>query len=424
MVSGPRRPVGSSSMADAWSDRLTKEAPPSADVFSKCHSARVDDYRAAEQIGLLPYYREMASQSGPVVEHDGRPVIMLGSNNYLGLTGDERVKRAAIEALERYGTGCTGSRLMNGTLSLHRELEDELADWMGTEAALVFTAGYLANMGLLSTLVEADDAVFLDSAGHASMIDGARLCNGVLRSFRHNLPSSLHQRLRAWRDKHPGGGALVAVDGIYSMEGDRAPVAEIAAVCADSGARLLVDEAHALGVLGPQGAGAAAAEGIQPDLVMGTFSKSLASCGGFIAGPRAVIDYLRIACRPLLFTASGVPAALGAALAAARIARQESERREVVLTRASELHRGLRDLGFAIGPEPQGPIVPVHVGGDWAAARLWRTLLDLGVYTNCAVAPAVPPGRALLRTSVMATHTPDHIHDVLVAFEEARSTLA
>jgi 8-amino-7-oxononanoate synthase len=410
-------------VADAWSDQINNDVPPSADVFTKCHSTRLDDYRAAERIGLVPYYREMASESGPVVEHDGRPVIMLGSNNYLGLTGDDRVKRAAIEAVERYGTGCTGSRLMNGTLSLHRELEDELADWMGTEAALVFTAGYLANMGLLSTLVEADDAVFLDSAGHASLIDGARLCNGVLRSFRHNLPSSLHQRLRNWREKHPSGGALVAVDGIYSMEGDRAPVAEIAAVCTEAGARLLVDEAHALGVLGPQGAGASAAEDVQPDLLMGTFSKSLASCGGFIAGPSAVIDYLRITCRPLLFTASGVPAALGAALAATRIARQDSERRETVLARATELHRGLLDLGFAVGPAPEGPIIPIHVGGDWPAARLWRTLLDLGVYTNCAMAPAVPAGRALLRTSVMATHTPEHIHDVLAAFEEARSTL-
>jgi 8-amino-7-oxononanoate synthase len=411
-------------MANAWSPSSRRDEPPLSDVFGKCHSPRVEEYRAAEQLGILPYYREMASQSGPVVQHDGRPVIMLGSNNYLGLTGDERVKRAAIEALERYGTGCTGSRLMNGTLLLHRELEDSLADWMRTEASLVFTAGYLANVGVLSTLVEADDAVFLDSVSHASLIDGARLCNGVLRSFRHNLPSSLRQRLRAWRDKNPsGGGALVAVDGIYSMEGDRAPVAEIAAVCAESGARLLVDEAHALGVIGPEGAGAAALEGVHPDLVMGTFSKSLASCGGFIAGPQSVIDYLRIACRPLLFTAAGVPAALGAALEASRIAREDGERRETVLARAAELHRGLRELGFPVGPKPEGPIVPVHVGCDWDAGRLWRTLLDLGVYTNCAVAPAVPPGRALLRTSVMATHTPRHIADVLHAFEAARSTL-
>jgi 8-amino-7-oxononanoate synthase len=265
--------------------------------------------------------------------------------------------------------------------------------------------------------------VFLDSAGHASLIDGARLCNGVLRSFRHNLPSSLHQRLKTWRVKHPSGGALVAVDGIYSMEGDRAPVAEIAAVCAQDGARLLVDEAHALGVLGPEGAGAAADEGVQPDLLMGTFSKSLASCGGFIAGPQAVIDYLRIACRPLLFTAAGVPAALGAALAATRIARQDDDRRDAVLTRAAELHAGLQELGYAVGPPPEGPIVAIRIGGDWAAARFWRRLLDLGVYTNCAVPPAVPPGRALLRTSVMATHTAQHISDVLLAFREARSTL-
>ncbi len=257
---------------------------------------------------MLPYYREMASQSGPVVLHEDKPVIMLGSNNYLGLTSDDRVKRAAIDAIEKYGTGCTGSRLMNGTLALHRELEEALADWLQFEACLVFTTGYSANVGLVATLVEANDTVFLDSASHASLIDGARMSTGTLRSFRHNLPSSLRQRLRNWRDKHEDdGGALVAVDGIYSMEGDVAPVAEIAEVCDTFGARFLVDEAHALGVLGPDGRGTAAAAGVTPDLLMGTFSKSLASCGGFIAGPQEVIDYLRVACRPLLFTAAGRP---------------------------------------------------------------------------------------------------------------------
>jgi 8-amino-7-oxononanoate synthase len=411
-------------VAEAWTTPSADKSGP-VDVFAKCRSPRLDEYRAAEELGILPFYREMGSQSGPVVEHDGKPVIMLGSNNYLGLTGDDRVKRAAMDAVERFGTGCTGSRLMNGTLSLHRQLEEALADWVKTEACLVFTTGYAANLGLISTLVETDDAVFLDSAGHASLIDGAKLSNGTLRSFRHNLPSSLRQRLRSWRDKNPSiGGALVAVDGIYSMEGDLAPVAEIAKVCSEYGARLLVDEAHALGVVGPEGAGVAAAAGVQPDLLMGTFSKSLASCGGFIAGPQAVIDYLRIACRPLLFTASGVPAALGAALAAVDIARVDDERRALVMARATQLHHGLRDLGYQVGPDPESPIVPVHVGADWDAGRLWRALLDLGVYTNGAVAPAVPPGRALLRTSVMATQTAQHIDQALGAFEEARSILA
>jgi len=411
-------------MADAWSppDDLPLTSP--SDVFAKCDSSRVDDYRAAEALGLLPFYREMASQSGPVVDHDGHRVIMLGSNNYLGLTGDERVKAAAIAAVERYGTGCTGSRLMNGTLSLHRELEEAFADWMGMESALVFTTGYMVNLGVVSTLVETDDAVFLDAVGHASLIDGARMSRGTLRSFRHNMPSSLRQRLRSWRDKHPDrGGALVAVDGIYSMEGDMSPVAEISAVCQEVGARLLVDEAHSLGVLGPEGAGVAAAAGIRPDLIMGTFSKSLASCGGFLAGPQGVIDYLRVACRPMLFTAAGVPAALGAVLEAQRIARTGDDLREACLARAAQLHRGLDQLGFAVGSMPPGPIVPVHIGGDWDAGRMWRALLDRGVYTNCAIAPAVPPGRALLRTSVMATHTEEHIDMVLHAFEDARSTL-
>ena len=410
-------------MAEAWT-QAESSTERAVDLFDKCDSPRLLEYRAAEQMGLLPYYREMASQSGPVVMHEDRPVIMLGSNNYLGLTGDERVKRAAIDAVERYGTGCTGSRLMNGTLQLHRELEETLADWLQVEACLVFSTGYMVNMGLVATLVEANDAVFLDSASHASLIDGARMSTGTFRSFRHNLPSSLRHRLHTWQDRREvPGAALVAVDGIYSMEGDVAPVAGIAEVCAEFGARFLVDEAHALGVLGPDGRGTAAAAGIAPDLLMGTFSKSLASCGGFVAGPKAVIDYLRIACRVMLFTAAGVPAALGAALAAVRIAQSDPDRRALVIERARQLHAGLVALDYQVGPVPQGPIVPVHIGEDWDAGRTWRNLLDRGVYTNCAVPPAVAPGRALLRTSVMATHTEDHIVEALRAFEEVRSTL-
>jgi 8-amino-7-oxononanoate synthase len=216
----------------------------------------------------------------------------------------------------------------------------------------------------------------------------------------------------------------VAIDSLYSMEGDLAPVAPIAETCAAAGARLLVDEAHALGVLGPAGAGAAAAVDVRPDLVMGTFSKSLASCGGFVVGPQAMVDFLRVTCRPFLFTASGVPAALGAALAAARIARGEDWRRQAVVERAGQLRNGLADLGYRVGGQEDSPIIPVHVGDDWQAASLWRNLLDHGIYTNCAVAPAVPAGRALLRTSVMATHTPRQIADALCAFEAVRSTFA
>jgi 8-amino-7-oxononanoate synthase len=407
-------------MSDLVSDQRFESK---GDLFAKCASPRVEEYRAAEALGVLPYFREIASQSGPVVEFEGSQVIMLGSNNYLGLTGDERVKRAAIEAVERFGTGCTGSRLMNGSLPMHRYLEELLADWVGQEACLVFTTGYSANLGLVATMVDAQDAVFVDAVSHASLIDGGRLAAGSLRSFRHNQPVSLRQRLRSWRRQTAVGGALVAVDGVYSMEGDLAPVAELASVCGEEGARLLVDEAHALGVMGPQGAGAAAAAGITPDLLMGTFSKSLGSCGGFIAAPREVIDYLRVACRPLLFTASGVPAALAAALAAAEIARHEEWRRDAVRERAGQLRRGLAELGYRVSPGVDAAIVPIHVGDDWAAARAWRALLDQGVYTNCAVPPAVPSGRALLRTSVMATHSEAQIVDALRAFEVVRSTL-
>jgi 8-amino-7-oxononanoate synthase len=392
------------------------------DIFAKCSNPRKDQYLDAVAAGVVPYFKEMSSESGPTVMHEGRPVIMLGSNNYLGLTSDERVKKAATDAVERYGSGLTGSRLMNGTLPLHRELEEALLDWLGGDDCLVFTTGYAVNLGVLSTLVGPDDQVFLDSSCHASLADGAKMASGTTAFFRHNSVESLTKRMRTWR-LQGDGGALVAIDTVYSMEGDTAPLRQIAEVCDDNGARLLVDEAHALGVLGPKGAGLAAETSIQPDLLMGTFSKSLASCGGFLIGPSSVLDWFRIACRPFLFTASGVPAALGAALAAVRIAVEEDWRREAVRARAQQLRDGLRDLGFIAGGDLGSPIVPVHIGDDMRAVMVWRTLLDHGLYVNCAVSPAVSPKRALLRTSVMATHTERHIEDALHIFEVARSSL-
>jgi 8-amino-7-oxononanoate synthase len=349
-------------------------------------------------------------------------MVMLGSNNYLGLTTDPRVRAATVAAVERYGTGLTGSRMLNGTIPLHRELEELLADWVGHQAALVFTTGYAANLGVIGALVGPQDAVVVDSAAHASLVDGGRYCAGTLRAFQHNRPRSLARTLRSWRDQPSSGGMLVAVDGIYSMEGDWAPLEDIAAACRIFGARLLVDEAHALGVVGPHGAGTAAALGIDADLLMGTFSKSLASCGGFIAGPSDVIDFVRLSARPLHFTAAGVPAAVAAALASARIARTEDWRREVVMARAEQLRRGLADLGFDVGASAASAVVPVHVGDDWQAGVLWKALLDNGVYTNCALPPAV--NRALLRTSVMATHSEADIDDALRGFEAASAVLA
>ena len=373
-------------------------------------------YKGAEDLGLNPFYRQLSSEIGPTITIGGAEVVMLGSNNYLGLTTDPRVKRAAIDAVERYGTGVTGSRLLNGTLPLHTELEELLADWVGMPQALVFSTGYSANLGLISSIVQAGDAVFCDSAAHASLVDGARLAEGALRAFFHNKPNSLRRGLRSWRAQPDSGGVLVAVDGIYSMEGDWAPLTEIRSICDEHGARLLVDEAHALGVVGPSGAGTAAATGVRADLVMGTFSKSLASCGGFIASSADVIDFLRLFSRPILFTASNVPASLGAALEAAKIARREDWRREKALALAGRLHSGLSQLGYDVGAPTESSIVPLHTDDLLGTGVFWRALLDRGVYTNCSMPPAVQ--RPMLRTSVMATHTEAQIDRALAAFEE------
>jgi 8-amino-7-oxononanoate synthase len=387
----------------------------SVDVFAKARNhERVEILRQAREQGVMPYFRALESAAGPVVEMEGAERIMLGSNNYLGLTADPRVLAAAREALDGYGTGVTGSRFLNGTLDLHLQLEREIADWMGTEEALVFTTGYQANVGCLGTLLGPGDTVIADSGDHASILDGCILSRAKLRPFRHSRMEKLERALG--RAANDGGGVLVVVDGVYSMEGDVAPLGEIAQLCQAHGARLMVDEAHACGVLGARGAGACELLGIEDrvDLRMGTFSKSLASCGGFIAGPADVIDFLRIQARAFMFSASAVPAAVGAALAAVRICRSADGPPlfAAVLENARYLNRGLRELGLRVvepttladGSTVFTPVVPVIVGDDWKAALLWRALYDAGVYVNVALHPAVPPAGALLRTSVMATH--------------------
>jgi 8-amino-7-oxononanoate synthase len=414
--------------------------PTKIDVFAKVRGhEREELLRAAREAGLMPYFRTVESPALPVVEMEGAPRIMLASNNYLGLTADERVMEGARAALERYGTGLTGSRLLNGTTPLHLELERELAEWMGSEAALVFTTGHQANMGTLGTLLEAGDTVIVDSADHASILDGALLARAKMRPFRHGRLDKLARALE--RAEQDGGGTLVVVDGVFSMEGDVAPLVEIGELCASHGARLMVDEAHGAGVLGARGAGACELLGVEDrvDLRMGTFSKSLASCGGFLAGPAEVIDYLRISARAFLFTASAVPAALGAALAALRIVRSAEGPAllAAVLENARYLAEGLGALGYhVVRGEPvrrspaaeapreriRTPVVPVLVGDDWKAALLWRALYDEGVFTNCAIHPAVPPGGALLRTSVMATHDRATLDRALESFARAKGS--
>jgi 8-amino-7-oxononanoate synthase len=405
--------------------------PTSIDVFAKARDfERLEQLKAARELDALPYFRVLEGPTLPVVEMEGRPRIMLGSNNYLGLTGDERVKLGAQDALNRYGTGLTGSRFLNGTIDLHLELEQELAEWMGAEAALVFTTGHQANLGALGTILAPGDTVVVDSGDHASILDGCILSRAKLRAFRHNRLDRLEHTLE--RAQSDGGGILVVVDGVFSMEGDVAPLPEIADLCGRFGARLMVDEAHALGVLGARGAGASELLGVEDrvDLRMATFSKSLASCGGVIAGPADVIEFLRIQSRPFIFTASGVPAAVGAALAAVRICRSE-EGRELfakVLDNARYLYDGLGELGFRVveatrladGTEVMTPVVPVVIGDDWKAVFLWKALYDAGVFVNVAIHPAVPPAGALLRTSVMATHDHATLDRALEAFATAK----
>ena len=399
----------------------TTQAP--VDVFEKVRNhERQEQLDAARQHDLLPYFRLIESEAGPIMEIEGREVVMLGSNNYLGLTGDERVRQGAREALDRYGTALTGSRFMNGTTPLHVELERELAAWMHSDDVIAFTTGYQANVGCLGAILEPGDTVVCDSGDHASILDGCKLSGAKLRPFRHNRMDKLEKMLQ--RADEDGGGVLVVVDGVFSMEGDVCDLPRIVELCKGYGARLMVDEAHGAGVLGARGAGACELFGLEDevDLRMGTFSKSLASCGGFIAGPAEVIEYLRISSRSFIFSASAVPAAVGAALAALRVIRVEGPQLfERLLGNAEYLREGLRELGLKVvepgeladGSVATTPVVPVVVGDDWQAVLLWKALFDAGVYTNVAIHPAVPPGGALLRTSLMATHEREQLDRAL-----------
>jgi len=398
------------------------------DLFEKVKNhERREMLEAANEADLNPYFRLLTSQAGPVVEMEGRETIMLGSNNYLGLTGDDRVKQAARDALDEYGTGVTGSRLLNGTTPIHVELEERLAGFMNTEDTIVFSTGYQSNVGCLQAILGPNDTVIADSGDHASILDGVKLSGAKMRPFRHNRMDKLEKMLQ--RAAGDGGGVLVVVDGVYSMEGDLCDLPRVVELSKHYGARLMVDEAHGVGVLGDRGAGATELFGLEDevDLRMGTFSKSLASCGGFIAGNREVIEYLRISSRSFIFSASGVPAAVGAALEAVKICEAEGPalyRR--LLDNADYLREGLKGLGLKVvepGLMPDGstattPVVPVVIGEDWQAILLWKALFEAGVYTNVAIHPAVPPSGALLRTSLMATHETAQLDKALGIFEE------
>src|SRR5437773_6145086 len=328
---------------------------------------------------------------------------MAGSNNYLGLTKHPKVIAAADEALRRFGTSNNGSRFLNGTLELHVELEERLAKFTRKEAALVYSTGYLTNLGSISALVDKGDVVILDKDAHACIVDGARLSYGDVKRFRHNDVRDLERVLNSLP---PRTGKLVVVDGLYSMEGDLAPLPDIVRVAREYGARLLVDDAHGIGVLGARGAGACEAMGVedQVDLVMGTFSKSFASLGGFIAGPRVVMDYLRHHARALIFSASVTPASAAAALASLDIIEREPQLRTRLKQISDKMRNGFQAMGLEVGVGNGTPIVPIFIGDRVKTMQVWRRILDRGVFVNAIIVPAVQPGRDLLRTSFMATH--------------------
>ncbi|MFL5805111.1 MAG: aminotransferase class I/II-fold pyridoxal phosphate-dependent enzyme [Roseiflexaceae bacterium] len=382
------------------------------DLFAKCHQDQlVNEAKKAIEAGLYPYFIALDEHEGTVATYQGRKVIMCGSNNYLGLTMDPRVREASRQALEHFGPSCTGSRFLNGNLKLHEQLERELAAFFGKEAALVFSTGYQTNLGTISALVGRNDVAIVDKDDHASIVDGCRLSFGEMKRFAHNDMADLERQLRAVPAR---AGKLVIVDGVYSMGGDIAPLPEIVRLCKQYEARLLVDDAHAAGILGG-GRGTAAHFGLtdQVDLIMTTFSKSFASLGGAIMGDEDVIRYIKYHARSLIFSASIPPANAAAALAALRIMREEPQHSARVMAIGAYMRRSLISLGYDIG-ESQTPIVPIITGDIGPTLAIWHTLLEAGVFTNAVPPPAAPTGR--LRTSYMATHTEEQIGRVLEVF--------
>jgi len=383
------------------------------DLFAKCF-----EWTEAKELmasGYYPWFLPLDETEGTEVTIRQKRLIMIGSNNYLGLTTHPKVRQAAIEATRRFGTSCTGSRFVNGTLAAHLELEKRLADYVEKETALVFSTGYQVNVGTISSLINRGDYVITDKDDHASIVDGCHMSFGTMKRFRH---SSMHDLDRVLGQIPEGAGKLVVVDGVFSMGGDIAPLPEIVALCQAHNARLMVDDAHSIGVLGG-GKGTPIHLGCNDgvDLVMGTFSKSLASLGGFIAGAEPVVHYIQHHARSLIFSASMPPGNVAAVFAALDVMIEEPERIARVNHIADYMRQAYQKLGFNTGPS-QTPIIPIIIGGEYATFHAWKALFDAGIYTNPVIPPAVPPNQSLLRTSYMATHTDAQMATVLEKFEQ------
>ncbi len=383
------------------------------DLFEKCRK-----FTTAKEVmaaGLYPYFHVVESEQNPEVIVEGRKMLMLGSNNYLGLTSHPQVKEAAIAAVQQYGSGCAGSRFLNGTLDIHVQLEEKLAAFFRKEAALTFSSGYQTNLGIISSLAGKHDVVIIDKQDHASIIDACRLSYAEVKKFKHDDMDSLEYLLR----ESANHGKLVVVDGVYSMEGDIAPLPDIVTLCKKYGARVMVDDAHGIGVLGKTGRGTVEHFGLERevDIIMGTYSKSLASIGGFVAASEEVIHYMKHTSRPLMFSASPPPASVASVIAALDILDREPERRERLWRNTNKMMQAFKQMGYDTG-NAETPIIPLVIGEMKETFLMWKSLFDAGVFVNPVVPPATTPGRCLIRTSYMATHTDEMLDRALGAIEE------
>lgn len=391
------------------------------DIFEKCFKFT----RARETIeaGIYPYFVPLSGNDGPVVQMDGHQVIMVGSNNYLGLTHDPRVVEAAIEATRKYGTSCSGSRFLNGTLDLHIELENRIAEFYNREAALIFSTGYMTNLGSISTLVDRNDCILMDKSDHASIYAGVLYVNGAcIKRYLHNDMNSLEKMIA---DLDPDKAKIIISDGVFSMEGDIVNLEGLVKVAKKYNARVYLDEAHGLGVLGEHGRGSAEYLGLEDnvDLVMSTFSKSLAALGGFITGPKAVIDYIKHKASSLIFSAAPTPAATATVMKTLEIIKTEPEHMRRLCVISRKMRQELKSLGFNIGTSKDTPIIPIYIGNDEKTFLFWRRLFDNGVFANAVISPAVAPDEALIRTSFMSTHSDAHLDKVLSILKKVAKDL-
>jgi len=389
------------------------------DIFDKCLAfTRADELKAAD---LYPYFTPIEEAAGNEIRVNGRPMIMVGSNNYLGLAHHPRAKEAAKEAVDRYGVGTCGSRFLTGTLDLHERLEERLAAFLRREAALTFSTGYQTNLGIISTIAGKGDHIVIDRMVHASIIDACRMSFATVHKYRHNAMKDL-ERLLASLD--PAAGKLIVVDGVFSMEGDIADLPGIVPLARKYGARIVVDDAHGIGVLGPTGRGTPEHFGLESeiDLVMGTFSKTFASIGGVVAGARPIISYIKHHARPLIFSAAATPGSVASVLAILDMLETQPELRARLWAVTERMRSGFRALGYDTGPS-QTPIIPVLVHDDEKCFMLWRLLREEGIFTTPVIYPAVSRGQALIRTSYGAGHTDKELDAILAAFEKCGRTL-